>query len=390
MSDFSTNKPNNGPLELHEDTRTFALAQKTELLSELTRTTANQFNNTMMAITSYAELEMKRASSEQRRSLEQVLSNAGRATLLVQKVLAISRNHATFAQALNLNDVLTGIAELLDQLTGESVSVVYHLDPGIPMISADPAEIEQVVLSLAINARNAMAKGGTLTASTRLVDLNKESVEVGEVAQPRKHVMLSVDGTRHSGAAEELAGGRDPDARIDLSLAAVRGIVESSGGCVRFTNEPGKGNSFSLYFPTLKQDAQEESKRRSPRNVSVSRTILVVEDDDAVRIPTSEFLKMEGFKVLQAKTGAEAINLVLQNRSRLDVLITDIVMPKMTGRQVAEKLLDLNPDLKILYMSGDTDEAHRARASRPSGNAVLRKPFRLEALKDGIHELLGE
>ncbi len=390
MTDLLTRKPTNSHAQVPADLQTLLLAQKTELIGELTRTTANQFNNIMMAITSYAELEMKKASSSQRRSLEQVLSNAGRATALVQKLLAISRRQPPSPQPLDLNNVLTGISNLLEQLTGERVSVAYQLDPSIPMVNADPAEIEQAVLSLAINARHAMAKGGKLTVSTKLVDANKESLGIDEIEQPGTYVMLSIDDTGYARTTEEPVGNHEQDARMNLSLAAVRGIVKNAGGCVRFNTEPGKGNSFNIYFPTLKQDAREDSKRSSRRNVPIARTILVVEDDDAVRIPTSEFLKMEGFKVLQARTGDEAIHIVQENRSRLDVLITDIVMPKMTGREVAEKLLDLHSDLKVLYMSGDTDEGHRTRTSHLPQNAVLRKPFRLETLKDRIHELLGE
>jgi len=390
MSDLLSSKPKSSPPELHADLPTLLRAQKTELIGELTRATANQFNNFMMAITSYAELEMKQASAPQRRNLEQVLSNANRAAALVQKLLAISRTQAALPQPLDLNIVLTGISELLEQMTGESISVVYDLDPNTPTFDADPAEIEHMVLSLAVNARNAMTKGGKLTVSTKSIDLNRDFVGIGEIEQTGMHVMLAVDDTGHDRTAEELVGSYDQDARINLSLAAVRGIVKNAGGVVRFSSEPGKGNSFKIYFPASNQDAREDSKRSSPRNVPVARTILVVEDDDAVRIPTSEFLKMEGFKVLQARTGDEAVHLVQQNRSTLDVLITDIVMPKMSGCQVAEKLLELNPGLKILYMSGDTDEAHRTRANRPPGNVLLRKPFRLETLKDKIHELLGE
>ncbi|MBZ5665108.1 MAG: response regulator [Acidobacteriia bacterium] len=390
MVDLLTSKPTNGLPEFHADLRTILLAQKTELMSEVARATANQFNNFMMAITSYAELEMKNASTTQRRSLEQVLSNASRATALVQKLLAISRKQAASFQPVDLNNVLTGISDLLEQLAGERISVVFNLDPSIPMVNADPAEIEQVVLNLAINARNAMAKGGKLTTSTALVDLNQESMGMGEIERPGKYVMLSIDDTGHGDTTEELVGSHDQNARINLSLAAVRGIVKSAGGCIRFNNEPGKGSSFNIYFPALKQDAREDPGRSSRRNVPVARTILVVEDDDAVRIPTSEFLKMEGFKVLQARTGDEAIHVVQQNRSRLDILITDIVMPRMTGLQVAEKLLELHSDLKVLYMSGDTDQAHSSPENDPPENAILRKPFRLDTLTDRIHELLGE
>jgi len=388
MSAPSISRPDNCQPELHTDLATLLLAQKTELISELTRATANQFNNTMMAITSYAELEMKKASSSQRGSLEQVLSNASRATALVQKLLAVSRKQSASPQQLDLNSVLTEIKDLLDQLAGEHVSVVYKLDPSIPMINADPAEVEQAVLSLAISARNFAPKGGTLTAIIKPVD-SYESKDMADAQQAGKYVMLSIATAGHNDAAEDLVG-NNQDASTSLLLAAVRGILKNAGGYTRFATEPGKSNSFNIYFPALKQDTQEEPKRSTPRNVPIARTILVVEDNDAVRIPTSEFLKMEGFKVLQARTGEEAIHVAQQNRSRLDVLITDIVMPKMTGRQVAGKLLDLYSDLKILYMSGDTDEARHPQGIHPRENAVLRKPFRLETLKDRIHELLGE
>jgi two-component system cell cycle sensor histidine kinase/response regulator CckA len=390
MADLLTPKSTNSLPELHSDLRTLLLVQKTELISEVTRATANQFNNIMMAITSYAELEMKSASPSQRRSLEQILSNANRATALVQKLSAISRKQSASHQPLDLNALVKGIGDIIEQLAGERVSVVYNLDPSIPMVNADTAEIEQLVLSLAINARKAMANGGKLTTSTELVDLDKESPGMGEIEHPGKYVMLSIDDTGSGRLAEELSGSVNQDARINLSLAAVRGIVKNAGGCVRFNSEPGKGSSFNIYFPELKPDARPDGKRNFHRSALASRTILVVEDDDAVRIPTSEFLKMEGFKVLQARTGDEAIHVAQQNRSRLDLLITDIVMPKMSGRQVAEKLLELHSDLKVLYMSGDADEAPASRKADHSRNAVLQKPFRLDALTDRIHELLGE
>jgi two-component system, cell cycle sensor histidine kinase and response regulator CckA len=388
MAELLTSKPTKGYPEAHVDLRTLLLAQKTELIGELTRATANQFNNIMMAITSYAELEMKNASPSQRRSLEHVLSNAGRATALVQKLLAISRKPAASPQPLDLNNAINGISNFLEQLTGEDFAVVYELNPGVPLVNADATEIEQVVLSLAINARNAMAKGGKLTIRTNSMDLNKESM--GEIERPGKYVMLSIDDTGDRRAAGELGASPDQDARINLSLAAVRGIVKNAGGYVRINSAPEKGSSFNIYFPAVKQDAGETSPRSSRRTAPVARTVLVVEDDDAVRIPTSEFLKMEGFKVLQARTGDEAIHVVEQNRSRLDILITDILMPKMTGHQVAEQLIRLHPDLKVLYMSGDTDDAPASRRTDPSKNAILRKPFRLEVLTERIQELLGE
>jgi len=388
MANLQTSKPasSNAP-----DVKTLLLAQKTELIGELTRAMANQFNNTMMAVTSYAELEMKKLPPAERRSLEQVLENAARATTLVQKLLGISRNQAGSPEALNLNSVLTEIRTFVEQLTGECISVVYSLDSAISTVYANPTEIEQLVFSLVVNARNAMAKGGTITVTTKPVRLTAESV--GESERPGDYVMLSVDDTDAGGAttaSDQLAVGADQDSRISLSLAAVREAVNSADGITRFSTEPGIGSSFKIYFPALQQDARAEEERTTPRKVAVARTILIVEDDDAVRVPTSELLKMEGFKVLQARTGEEAIHIVQQKHPSLDVLITDIVMPKMTGHEVAAKLVELHPGLKVLYMSGDAPEALSSHNTERPPGATLRKPFRLEVLKDKIHELLGE
>ena len=372
------------------DLKTLLLAQKSELVGELTRAMANQFNNTMMAVTSYAELEIKRLPPNERKSLEQILHSAGRATALVQKLLGISRNQAGTPQPLNLNSVLADIKHLIEQLSGERVSVVYNLDQTIPPVNADPTQIEQLVLSLAINARNAMAKVGTVTISTRLQPMTADSA--GETEHAVDYVMLSVDDTGCGAAAEstERGIGSDQDSRVSMSLAAIRAVVKHADGIPRFSSEPGKGSSFKVYFPALHQDIKAEAAHSTPRKVAVARTVLLVEDDDAVRVPTSELLKMEGFKVLQARTGEEAIHFAQQHKSALDVLITDIVMPSMSGHEVAKTLLELHPGLKVLFISGASEEARSSHDSELSHAARLRKPFRLDALKDKIHELLGE
>ena len=174
-------------------------------------------------------------------------------------------------------------------------------------------------------------------------------------------------------------------------MAAASGIAKEARGLVRVSSEPESGTSFKIYFPALEQDApQAKAGSESLKILPIARTVLVVEDDDSVRIPTTEFLKMEGFKVLQARTGSEALHVVERNRSPLDLLITDIVMPGMTGPEVAEKLIEMHPDLKVLYMSGDVDKAASWNASAKSGHAALQKPFRLNMLNDKIHDLLGQ
>jgi two-component system cell cycle sensor histidine kinase/response regulator CckA len=370
------------------DLRTVLLAQKTELIGELGGAMANEFNNIMMAITSYAELELKKTPPKERRSLEQVLSNAARATFLVQKLLTFSCQQEPSPQPLELNSVLTEISGLLRQMVGEGIEAVFSLDPHVQRIKADCGELEQLVLSLALNARHAMTTGGKLTVSTELVKLNKEFIGTTENVFPGKYAMLSVSNTATGRAADETTGSGNPDLRIHFALTTIRRIAEEAHGLVRISSDPAKGTSFKIYFPALGKDPPESRKQISLENALAAKTILVVEDDDAVRVPATEFLMMEGFKVLQARTGAEAIRVAQQARSPLDLLITDIVMPGMSGREVAEQLLELHPDIKVLYMSGDAHEAAGSHRAKGSQNSILQKPFRLNKLKDKIHEVL--
>jgi two-component system cell cycle sensor histidine kinase/response regulator CckA len=383
MADVLTTKSLSGPAS--PDLRTALLAQKTALIGELAEATANQFNNIMMAITSYADLELKKAPPKGRRSLEQVLSNAARATFLIQKLLAFSRKQVPSPQPLDLNNAITEIGDLIRQMVGERVEVVLNLDPHVQRIKTDHVELELLVLS----ARSAMTTGGKLTLSTESVDLNQGFIGANDNVAPGKYTMLSVCDTASGHAPEQVVTGANQDLRINLALATVNGIVEDAHGLVRISSDPAKGTSFKVYFPALGKESPESPDPISPKSAPTAKTILVVEDDDAVRVPAAEFLMMEGFKVLQARTGAEAIRVAQQNRSPLDLLVTDIFMPGMSGRDVAEQLLELCPNLKVLYMSGDAHEVAGARGAKGAQNPILQKPFRLNKLKDKIHEVLG-
>jgi two-component system, cell cycle sensor histidine kinase and response regulator CckA len=390
MADVQSNQLFTSTASSTSDFRTLLLAQKTEVIGELTRAIVNQFNNTMMAITSYAELELKNQPAKKRRSLEQVLSNTARATGLVQKLLGISSNPPPSNEALDLNAVLTGIGSLIEQIAGERISVAYKLESGIPGIFADRTQVEQLALSLAINARNAISDGGKLVFATKSVDLITDSA--GESERPGKYVMFAVDDTGAARPVEpdnrKSSTNIAQDLRMNLSLATVHAIAKNAEAIARFVSDPGKGSSFKIYFPAMPTHLSEQREPKVSKNVPLARTILIVEDDDAVRVPTAELLKMEGFKVLQARTGEEAIHVVLQNRASLDVLVTDVVMPQMTGHEVARKLREINPQLKILFISGEDLGAVNSAGNEK--DAVLRKPFRLEALKEKIHGLLQD
>ena len=389
MSNKSVANPSAGGMEAQADLRNLLLAQKTELVGQLAGAMANQFNNIMMSITSYAELELKKATPSQKRSLEQILNNSTRATTLIQKLLSFSRKHAPNQQRLELNTVVSDIGNLLQPLVGEEIVVEINLDSQVGAVNADQVELEQVVLSLAVQARDAMHRGGKLTVSTEVVNLD-EAFLGRDGAQPGTYFLLSVRDTATGQNAQGTRGKSDQDTRLNLALAVVRGIVKESQGVIRVACQPGSGTNFKIYFPALAGKVDIPAANASTKNIPRMKTVLIVEDDDAVRTPAAELLKMEGFKVLQAREGAEALRIAEQNRSHLDLLVTDIVMAGMNGREVADKLLQIFPEMKVLFMSGDADKALLAQSGSGAHRAVLQKPFRLDKLNDKIRELIGE
>jgi two-component system, cell cycle sensor histidine kinase and response regulator CckA len=221
-----------------------------------------------------------------------------------------------------------------------------------------------------------------------VVDLDRKFIE-NDPAEPGKYLALTIESSGGNANSTEQSESDSREASA-LWLVAVRQVVDRCHGLARLTINPGGGASFRLYFPTLSHVVVGAPDVQSPRNPAIPRTILLVEDDDAVRVPAADFLMMEGFKVLQARTGKEALNAVERSRSSLDLLVTDIFMPKMTGHEVANELLAKNQDLKVLYISGDPDRNVNDGGANTSPSATLRKPFRLNMLRDKIHDLLGE
>jgi CheY-like chemotaxis protein len=387
-STTTTGKPHATP-ELPDDTRPLLTTQKTELVGELAQAMANQFNNIMMAVTSYAELELKKATSKEKRSLEQVLNHATRATSLIQKLLDFSRTRERSAQKLEIDHALTDIQTLLNDLLGEHIELTLALGAKSEIVLADRVDVEQTVFALVIIARNATSRGGRLTVSTSVADLDRKFIGTDE-ATAGKYLVLAVETTEPANGDRLPRPALDQSHKVNLSLAAVRGIVQSCDGLVRFSSERDGSGSFKLYFPVAARDVAQDGGSTLPRTPAMARTILVVEDDDAVRVPAAEFLMMEGFKVLQARTGVEALNVVQQSRSELELLVTDIFMPKMNGVEVASTLLERHPSLKVLYMSGDPGRSSVPGASSSTTSAMLKKPFRLNTLRDKIRDLLGE
>jgi len=365
------------------------LSQRTELIGELSQAMANHFNNIMMAVTGYAELELKKPTVQDKRALEQVLANANQATLLIQTLLDLGRERAISPQPIELNAVISDLSGLLKDLLGDRVDLSLALNAKPSTINADRIDIQQCLFALLIVARNEMRGSGRLTIETSLVEINRAFI-ASDRCEAGEYLLLSIE-------SEPMKTGDEPgfhkklDTAIspNLSLDGVRAVVSECHGLSRLSSEPGGNSAFKLYFPATEREALGAPELTLPRQPAVARTILVVEDDDAVRVPAAEFLKMEGFKVLQARNGSEALNVVQQSRSALDILIADLFMPKMNGPEVAAKLLEQYPDLKVIYMSGDPGRSGAA-GGKMAPDMALRKPFRLNVLRDRIHDLLGE
>jgi CheY-like chemotaxis protein len=364
------------------DLQTRLLAQKTLLISELAEAIDNHFNNMMMSVTSYVELELRKTSLAGRRNLEQVLEKANHAALLMQKLLAFGRTRTLASRLLEVNEIVEGAAELLQQLLGEQIRLELDLAEDLPRIRADAVSLEELLLALAIHARNAMNGIGKFSLATKAVRVPQDIPADGTLGRGQ-YIMFSIsDSTSSSNGSSA-----PQDLRSNLAVATVHAIVRESNGIIRITGEPGRQTRLNIYFPAVECEILAETAENIEKSPA-AKTILVVDDDDSVRVPAAEFLKMEGFKVLQAKTGPEAIHIATQNRSPLDLLIADIFMPAMSGHELAKELGQAHPGLKVLFMSGGASE--RVQSVEGSAIGVMQKPFRLDKLNQTIRTLLQE
>ncbi|HEY1263058.1 MAG TPA: response regulator [Terriglobales bacterium] len=379
-----------GP-EVQDNLRAVSLAQKTELVGQIATAIAHQFNNIMMAVSSYAEVELKKAAPSQRRSLEQVLANAARATSLVQKLLAFNSKHSPSPKPLELGGITSELSGLLQQLLGDNVELTTKFTPDLPAIEADPIELEQMILSLALHVRRSIVAAGRVRIAAKSLDLDNKFFGPAEGMPSGKYVVLSIASEPLPATTSTRSSSPDGNLQDHLALMAVRGMVKEARGIVRVFSSPLNGSTFEIYFPALSGEGERAPQLDPARKgLNAAKTILVVEDDDAVRVPAAEFLMMEGFKVLQAKTGPEALQIAERQSIRIDLLITDMFMPEMSGREVGDELVKRFPGLKVLYMSGAADKTAGMLSGKAASHQILQKPFRLNVLQTRIGELMAE
>jgi signal transduction histidine kinase len=373
--------------------------QKYEAIGRLAGGVAHDFNNLLGVILGESEILLDRSHDEAAvHGLEMIKKSAERGAALTRQLLAFGRRQILEPRVLNLNVILGEVEKLLRRVIGEDIALEFQTDAKLGSVEADPAQLEQVIVNLAINARDAMPTGGKLTITTANVKLDESYVDRRVVVQPGSYVQLSVTDT--GSGMDELTQSRifepffttkEVGKGTGLGLATVYGVVKQSGGYIWVHSEPGHGTAFKIYLPMVEALA-ETPARVQPREEPLrgSGTILIVEDDASLREVTCEFLKSSGYTVLEAESPDEALRAVERHDGPIDLLLTDMILPKMNGRELAARLGAARPGMKILYVSGYTDGIVRADAQRvlEPGLAFLQKPYTRYALTQKVREVL--
>ncbi len=372
-------------------------AQKMEAVGHLAGGVAHDFNNLLGVIIGYCEILATAGGLEEkdRERVAEIKKAGDRAATLTRQLLAFSRQQVIEPRVLDLNALLADMSKLLRRLIGEDIELVTRLSSGLGRVKADPGQMEQVVMNLAINARDAMPRGGKLILETGNVALDENYARTHITVQPGKFVLLAVTDTG-VGMDEEIQAHifepffttKGEGRGTGLGLATVYGIVKQSGGNIWVYSERGRGTTFKIYLPLVAEPDVQATKEAAAEIPRGRETILVVEDADPMRKLTCEFLAGMGYIVLEASDGVDALEKAGQYSASIDLLLTDVVMPRMSGRELAVEMTARQPGLKVLYMSGYTDDAVVRHGVLDASMAFIQKPFALHALAARIREVL--
>jgi PAS domain S-box-containing protein len=377
-------------------------SQKMEAIGRLAGGIAHDFNNLLMVISGYSEFLLERLGPDQtlRGPAKEIATAAERATSLTRQLLAFSRKQMLTPKVLDLNAVVTENLKMLTRLIGEDIDLVMIPGPELGAVKADPGQVEQVILNLAVNARDAMPQGGRLTIETANVTLDEAYARVHSPVQPGEYTMLAItdtgvgmDSDTQSHIFEPFFTTKGPKG-TGLGLSTVYGIVKQSGGYIWVYSEPGKGTSFKIYMPHV--TAEEVAAVEQPAAVvsapveTPRETILVVEDEVNLRRLTRQFLENQGYDVVEAADGAAAVQICVAHQGTIHLLLTDVIMPGMNGRELAQRVSEIRPNMKVLYMSGYTENAIGHNGTLDAGITLLQKPFTLQALKAKVREVLDQ
>jgi hypothetical protein len=379
----------------------FRQAQKMEAVGRMASGIAHDFNNMLTVILGYSDLLARRVGDRGPFSQEllEIRKAGDRAAAFTRQLLAFSRKQVLMPEVLDLNTVVTELEKILHRLLGEDLELRAVLDPDLGHVKADPSQIEQVIMNLAVNARDAMPAGGRLTIETRNVELDEDYAREHAAVRPGPHVMLAVSDTgtgmdedTRSRIFEPFYTTKEPGKGTGLGLSTTYGIVKQSGGSIWVYSELGHGTTFKIYLPRVEEPLGKETREApagAARSLGGYETVLVAEDDEAIRLLARLALERHGYSVLMAKGGAEALEVVRGHRGPIHALVTDMLMPGMSGRELAAQVRVLRPDLRVLFVSGYSETAVGGDGELGEKSAFLEKPFTTEALARKVRQLLG-
>ena len=383
---------------LRQSEKQFRQSQKMEAVGRLAGGIAHDFNNLLTIIMGYSQVLLTELGPQHplRGKIEETLKAGGKAATLIRQLLTFSSKQSLDPKTLSLNTAVTSLESLLRRLIGEDVQLVSKLDPTNGRLRADQAQLEQVLVNLVVNARDAMPKGGTLTIETAQVELTRSPVYHLTPLPPGPYVRLAVSDTgcgmdlkTQSHIFEPFFTTKGEGKGSGLGLSTVYGIVTQCGGAIDVTSRVGHGTRFDLYFPSVESDILTTAPTQpSGRPQRGTETVLLVEDEPSVRTLVRDELRKLGYQVIEAKNGVEACLLATQQAGSLQLLLTDVVMPGMGGRELSQHLSVINPDLRTLFISGYLDDVGIMAGQEEGTSSFLQKPFTPEELARAVRNLL--
>jgi PAS domain S-box-containing protein len=374
-------------------------SQKMEAIGRLAGGIAHDFNNLLMVISGYSEFLLDRLGPDPalRGPAQEIAGASQRASSLTRQLLAFSRKQMLAPKILDLNGVVTENLKMLTRVIGEDIDLVMVPAPSLGAVRADAGQIDQVIMNLAVNARDAMPSGGKLTIETSNVSLDEEYARFHAPLRPGDYVMLAIsdtglgmDSETQSHIFEPFFTTKGPKG-TGLGLSTVYGIVKQSGGYIWVNSEPGKGTSFKIYLPRIAERAEPAQIVASNESAFIepgTETILLAEDEANLRYLARQFLEKQGYKVIEAADGAVAMQIAVAHEGVIHLLLTDVIMPGMNGRELAQRISEIRPQTKVLYMSGYTENVIGHNGTLDAGVRLLQKPFTLRDLKSKVREVL--
>ncbi len=385
--------------QLREKEEQFLQAQKMEAIGRLAGGVAHDFNNILATIIVYSDLLLHdlKEGDPLRNDVEEMRRAADRAASLTRQLLAVSRRQVLEPKVLNLNDIVNSMEQMLQRLIGEDIELVTALSPDLGNVRADSDQIGQVIMNLVVNSKDAMPGGGRLMIETSNVSPDDSYAREHMSVTPGPYVMLAVadtgcgmDENTKSKVFEPFFTTKEKGRGTGLGLSTVYGIIKQSGGNISVQSELGKGTTFKIYLPRVEEAVEVLAPpRESAESTRGSETVLVVEDDDPLRRLVVRILKSNGYNVLEARHGHDALQICGAYKGTIDLIVTDIIMPQMTGHELANRLTSMRPKLKVLYMSGYTDDTIGHLGILKQNIHFVQKPFTSYSLLNKVREVLS-